>query len=1154
MYIDFKNSGGRCELTSFYKSRRGDYDEKDEFIALTPIDIPATTPRGTTALLERVLELMKTTGKTECTLTIDGGEFFRVAQLAHNHERYKGIFIMPGGFHMLVRDGLCPAHSASAPRTAPRALVLCPVQCISPPQPPNPCFILSSMTYIWVAAFSASASPSFVQKAYLAAVGTRFAGTGLAALWVESGLCMGDASAKSCESATHFNRSLRAHKITWEALSKRLVKQWKAAESPAPTDHDGGGAAAEMDTDADGDIGAEMHAARVWGETVRSTNKQFDLWLSYLDCIDIAIDFTRAKRDADLSSYMVAVRRMAPLFFEYDKGLYCRIVTLHLAMLVGVEETHPSVSRSLESGHGLSFRRSLDAFTSISMDLLCEHWNKVCKSPRGITYCATKPTLRDAWFKSMPERARTYAGARSWVPAAKKKRARQSTAKATHDQIAMRKVDVAALNKLDELLERIGCPFEDRSDEEESTIKIRHLTRGGMCPDDAAADLCAYLKSGEKRFQSFWEERINNKTNELSVWHPIKFRKSLTMMSGAKGRRGKSKAIVVQTLEHFLRYCAVYETVKGDDGGESDLTLDLMSEFELGDAPWSLFYETLDMRRPSNKAALLQLIYSDGCRAVDPSSVEGESAYVVDFCAVMQSIKPDVGITFGQFVDRCVATCVQQAMYHKCSTLAIICDQYWPESIKNSTRIHRGDDAAAPKGQEVLDTVVPDATVPKSKFSLFLKSGKNKKELLALLEDRVPAAAAAAVARLGGSGVEQKIETVHLLTEGVGFVCRRDGSGGFAEMVKEPMLECRCEEADQGILSYLNFNTTHIKSKNIFVSVADTDVHVAMLVYAPEVAAGVTLAATRGKGADQLLVDVHAARQALVAEHGEPFVKCLIALHVLSGCDTTSSLFGKGKATFWKVLVSVAKSEDPEHVLMMKHLQLLGNKSIEDGNGKLKSEVVHALEMFAMLIYGHSGLESLAAIRALCWRAAKSTPATMPPTPRGWLQHVLRSHHQCQVWIVSVEGGDAPIADGWGWRTTTGGQLEPVPFEGEQAPPQLLANVHCACGTRTKSETSPVCVKGGCRCWNAPRKGTHKCTVLCKCDPARCQNRAEEVAHSDVEQELADFDDGSMIPNGSELEPEGEDGMLCEECYVAIGEQLDGCWICVGCQDSVVVI
>ena len=95
MYIDFKNDGGRCELTSLYKSRRSEYEEKHEFIALTPIDIPATSPKGTTALLGTVLAQMQKCGRAEAILTVGGGEFYRVGQMARAHqERYKGIFVM----------------------------------------------------------------------------------------------------------------------------------------------------------------------------------------------------------------------------------------------------------------------------------------------------------------------------------------------------------------------------------------------------------------------------------------------------------------------------------------------------------------------------------------------------------------------------------------------------------------------------------------------------------------------------------------------------------------------------------------------------------------------------------------------------------------------------------------------------------------------------------------------------------------------------------------------------------------------------------------------------------------------------------------------------------------------------------------------------
>ena len=1125
MYIDYKSEGGVCELTPFYKSQREGYSCKHEFIAMTPIDLPPTSAQATTALLDTVVDLMKKCGKAECVLTVDGGEFYRLCQLAHNHpDRYGGIFIMPGGFHLL--------------------------------------------------------------KARLAAIGARFAGPGLASLWVEAGVCMGDASAKNCESATHFNRSLRAHKLTWEVLSLRLVAQWEAAGSPEPAAGVGGGgggssggssssgdsmgqapdgdlgggggggssssATASTGPAAYGALGARMHAARVWAENERVSNKQFDMWVSYLDCVGVALDFTRAMRGGDLTSYTIAARQMCPLLCEYDKGLYQRITTLLLAMLAGVGKTHPTVSAHLNSGHGLSFRRSLDAFTSVAMDLLVEHWNKVCKSPRGFTYCATKPTLRDAWFKSMPELARVHTGLRAFIPPAKLQRSRATKPVAAPQDVAMRATDVTAMARMNELLDRIGCPFEDRSEDQEGACRIRHLTRGIACPDDAATDLCQYLVSGEERFAKFWEERIVNTTNGLSVWHSITFRKSLTMMSGSKNRRGKSKAIVVQTLEHFLKYCAVFDAVKSGEADSTDLTLDLMSEYELGAAPWSMFYETLEMRRPSNKAAMLKMIYPTGARELTINAeAAARSTYVVDFCAALQSTKPDAEMTFGQFVDRCIATCAQQAVYAKCNHLGIICDQYWEASIKNSTRLHRGDSAAGGSAElgPQHDVIVPGAALPKSNFATFLKSGQNKKALLALVGKRMAAATATAVAIVNAKGQVGRIDTIHLLTEGTGSSCTWLAGGSFSEVTPEPRLTCACEEADQGMIAYIKFATTHIVPDNIIVNVADTDVHVALTTLAPKVAGGVQLAATVGKGASQRLVDIHAARSALVSEHGEAFVGSLIGLHVLSGCDTTSSLFGKGKLTFWKLLVSLAMSGEESHKHIVQSLQQLGSGEIEESRGKLKAEVVKSLETFAKMLYGNGAAISLAAIRASSWRAAKSTPATLAPTPKGWLQHVLRAHYQCKIWMVSVEGGDVPEPDGWGWKKT-GGRLEPVPFEGGPAPEQLLSKVTCGCGTKTADKTINVCGGGNCNC-RKQRPSSHKCTVLCRCDPNRCQNRDTERAESDVEEEVTMVATTSAAEAATVgLEHEQESDELCEECCVAIGEEFEGCWICAACQES----
>jgi hypothetical protein len=249
-------------------------------------------------------------------------------------------------------------------------------------------------------------------KDFLGAVGKRFAGAGLDSLLVEAGVTSGEAAAAQIMSCTHFNRSLRAHKLLWETLNDRLVKQWRSA-----------GGWQLMAQAGNGDKGEQILAARAWGQSKRTENAQFDFWLSYIELIDIALDFVRASRDGNFEAYKVCVVQMAPIFFEYDKSLYARITTLHLAMLECVERTHPTVALHLQSGHGLSYRRSMDPFTSVYMDLMMEHFNKTCKSPRGITNCATNPKARSAWFNSLPERTRVWeALQKSAVPPPKKRK------------------------------------------------------------------------------------------------------------------------------------------------------------------------------------------------------------------------------------------------------------------------------------------------------------------------------------------------------------------------------------------------------------------------------------------------------------------------------------------------------------------------------------------------------------------------------------------------------------------------------------------------------------------------------------------------------------------------------------------------------------
>ena len=108
----------------------------------------------------------------------------------------------------------------------------------------------------------------------------------------------------------------------------------------------------------------------------------------------------------------------------------------------------------------------------------------------------------------------------------------------------------------------------------------------------------------------------------------------------------------------------------------------------------------------------------------------------------------------------------------------------------------------------------------------------------------------------------------------------------------------------------------------------------------------------------------------------------------------------------------------------------------------------------------------------------------------------------------------------------------------------------CGCGTKTADKTINVCGGGNCNC-RKQRPSSHKCTVLCRCDPNRCQNRDTERAESDVEEEVTMVATTSAAEAATVgLEHEQESDELCEECCVAIGEEFEGCWMCIACQED----
>ncbi|CAC5372602.1 unnamed protein product [Mytilus coruscus] len=209
---------------------------------------------------------------------------------------------------------------------------------------------------------------------------------------------------------------------------------------------------------------------------------------------------------------------------------------------------------------------------------------------------------------------------------------------------------------------------------------------------------------------------------------------------------------------------------------------------------------------------------------------------------------------------------------------------------------------------------------------------------------------------------------------------------------------------------------------------------------------------------------------------GEDVCNLLPFLHSLTGCDSTSRLFGIGKGLALKKL--------NQEYLKMQGKVFMNNNSI-------KADIIKAGEEALTCLYGGLPLEGLNILR---WRKFTSRVITgntsvqvksLPPTSDSGQFHSLRVYHQCQKWM-SEEVDMDPTDYGWEIKR---GKLCPILMELPPAPDKLLNIIRCNCKQN--------CDTKRCVC----RKNGLQCSVGCgECRGLNCSNSVP-IAESDFTDE-----------------------------------------------------
>ena len=272
----------------------------------------------------------------------------------------------------------------------------------------------------------------------------------------------------------------------------------------------------------------------------------------------------------------------------------------------------------------------------------------------------------------------------------------------------------------------------------------------------------------------------------------------------------------------------------------------------------------------------------------------------------------------------------------------------------------------------------------------------------------------------------------------------------------------------------------------VFVISNDTDILVLLIYQFTESMADIYMTS---EGTQQALQSSKVTSiRSLRCAVGSDVATQLLAIHALSGCDTTSAFFGHGKASVFK---KISKSTSS-----LEQTEIIGSQTAT------RQAIVAAGLQLISFVYGGKSADSLNHLRYVTFMniTASSSkqlrPERLPPTESAAKFHIYRAHLQVLQWKSLTSCELKP--EEWGWKVVDG-QYLPIFTDCDPAPKDLMDVVKCKCKTDTKRPCSSQlcsCVKHGV-----------PCLAACKhCNGAQCANAGETVGVEDGDI-LEDYDD-----------------------------------------------
>lgn len=309
--------------------------------------------------------------------------------------------------------------------------------------------------------------------------------------------------------------------------------------------------------------------------------------------------------------------------------------------------------------------------------------------------------------------------------------------------------------------------------------------------------------------------------------------------------------------------------------------------------------------------------------------------------------------------------------------------------------------------------------------------------------------------------------------------------GDHIEMVSRADSIVTHDEADVSLISYM-LDAARRGAATIRILCDDTDVFVLLVFWCWK--AGITCRLQMEKWNGTVL-DINST----VHKLGDQ-CRSILAVHALSGCDTTSYPVGKGKVSALKAM-SVVPGD---------LLHFIGEEGATD------LQIQEAVRAFFLALYNQKKSASVNVARYDIYRKRKTPPApkTLPPTERNAHLHGQRAHLQVLLWkAADCPHPPAVEITNFGWNILNRDAKEgeevvmPVLDTSPVAPPALMDVISCGC----KAETPCTTVKCSCAAEGLT------CTSYCVCGGCEgtCCNPLTPQAQQEMDEDIdAEFAEG----------------------------------------------